>query len=126
MHTRRGFTLLEVMAAVVIASIVLVSILAVRTRSVEDSITASNERIAAILAQTLMEDALLGLEPDLQEDLPEGFDYAVSTFLESVGDENDVVMVTVEVDYPGTEGQKTILLSTYRLPFEDEEFEETF
>lgn len=124
MRTNRGFTLLEVMAAVVIASIVLISILAVRTKSVQDSITASNERIAATLAQTLMEDALLGIETERPEGLPEDFTYAVSSFVELVGEDNEVVMVTIEVDYPGLEGQNTILLTTYRLPFDGEEFEE--
>ena len=67
-----GFTLMEVMATLVIVSVVLLSILAIRSRNLHDANRARNTRRAEIIAQRALEEALLGLESS-EEDIPAGF-----------------------------------------------------
>lgn len=120
-----GFTLIEVMAAVVIVSLVLVTVLVVRTRNVNDAVESSRARQAAILAETIMGDALIGMEPQFEEgELPTDFRYDIQSQLETIGQDRDVVMITVTVIYPARDDEETIVLTSYRNPFEGEEFEE--
>lgn len=119
----RGFTLLEVMATLVIVSVVLLSILATQSRNLEDAKRSRSTRHAGIIAQRMLEEALLGLEP-IEEDLPEGFTASVTNMVELIGEEQKVVQVVVEVSYPGKDGQESLILSSYRLPLEGENLEE--
>ena len=119
----RGFTLMEVMAALVIVAVVLLSILAIRSRNLQDAARARDTRFAGILAQRLLEEALLGLEP-IEDDLPAGFSTSVSNVAETLGEEQQVVQVIVEVTFPGAKGTETLILTSYRLPLEGEEFVE--
>lgn len=121
-HPGRGFTLMEVMATLVIISVVLLSILAIRSRNLQDAAEARDTRFAGLLAQRTMEQALLGIEPDY-EDVPEAFNVSVTNLLESVGDEQEIVEVIVEVTYPSREGEEAIILTSYRMPFEGEEID---
>ena len=53
---RRGFTLLEVMVAVAIMSLVLVTLLGLKNRSMEDVLLAEHMTTATVLAKRLMTD----------------------------------------------------------------------
>lgn len=117
-----GFTLIEVMATLVIVSVVLLSILATQSRNLEDAKRSRSTRYAGILAQRTLEEALIGLEP-IEDDLPAGFSISVTNLVEIVGEEQQVVQVVVEVSYPGRKGQESLVLSSYRLPLEGEDLE---
>ena len=118
-----GFTLMEVMATLVIVSVVLLSILAIRSRNLHDANRARNTRLAEIIAQRALEEALLGIEPS-EEDVPVGFGLGIQNNVETVGEEMQVVQVTVVVTFPGRDGVESLSLSSYRLPLEGEDMGE--
>ncbi len=57
---RAGFTLLEVMAAVAIMALVLVTLLGLRNRGIEDVMLADHMTTATLLARRLMHETLAG------------------------------------------------------------------
>lgn len=65
---RRGFTLLEVMIAVVILGIVLVSLLGLNSRSIRDVALAERITTATLLAQRLMVETLSARSLTVKED----------------------------------------------------------
>lgn len=63
----KGFTLLEVMAAVAILSLVLVTLLGLRNRSMQDTMLAEHMTIATLLADRVMVETLFP-KPAVGED----------------------------------------------------------
>jgi general secretion pathway protein I len=81
MDTRKGFTLLEVMLAVAIMALVLVSLLGLQSRSTKDVELAEHITTATLLAKRVMTEALLvkpllSLEQQGEFDDEEFADYA--------------------------------------------------
>ena len=65
---RGGFTLLEVMVAVSIMAMVLVTLLGLKNRSVEDVMLARHMTVATTLAKTMMADLLVSRSRAVTED----------------------------------------------------------
>jgi prepilin-type N-terminal cleavage/methylation domain-containing protein len=100
-----GFTLLEVMASVVIIGVAMTVIMADRNESVRRVIVTDNMRTATILAQQKINEIALGLETGTSGDFEEHSGFSWST---------EVVAADLlsEDSQPGS-GEKFILTVTY-------------
>ncbi len=97
-----GFTLLEVMVAVAILAMVLVTLLGVKNRSMEDVLLADHMTTATLLAKRTMSDLLQNAATRPQEDEEKGDftedefkDYSWATKITQVPIENGDVAVTI-------------------------------
>ena len=111
-HPKSGFTLIEVMAAVLIIAIVLIALLIEKGRSFKNTLVTHNHRIALMLATSKMEELKSGIETQSTGEFEEhsGFSWKLEqeSFIVEVeeGVQLEMVKQTLEIEYPGMREEK--------------------
>jgi prepilin-type N-terminal cleavage/methylation domain-containing protein len=115
-----GFTLLEIMASVVIIGVAMTVLMTDRNESVKRVVVTNNMRTATMLAQQKVNEILLGLEAGVAgefEDYP-GFSWqmteGVTELLPEDGQTGTSESISLAVTYPTGPGQAEIKLNAHR------------
>ena len=109
-RSERGFTLLEVLAALMVAGVALTCILEIEVQAQRNAGRARALRRAAALAESKLQEVLSGLEPASSGDFPgmEGWTWSVSR--EPFPGRPGFFRVVLEVRFPGGKGGRTVKL----------------
>lgn len=115
-----GFTLLEVMASVVIIGVAMTVIMTDRNESVRRVVVTDNMRTATMLAQQKTGEILLGLENSTGGEFEEypGFSWSIeeasSDMMQEDSQPGTGEGITLEVTYPTGPGQAQVVLNMLR------------
>ncbi len=104
LRPNRAFTLIETLLALAILAAAGGAILTIRANAVRNSLSARNSRVAALLAEQALTEAVLSRESRAQvrRDIPEypGFSCLTMTSAADLGQLGPARRIRVEVSYP--------------------------
>ncbi len=109
-RNERGFTLLEVLAALMVAGVALTCILEIEVQAQRNAGRARAWRKAVTLAESKLQEVLAGLEPGTSGDFPGMEGWTWSATREPFPGRPGLFRVVLEVRFPGGKGGRVVKL----------------